>query len=76
MSRPSTRRAAASLALTLAVGGGATACLRERVCLEGERPVRSVEAPKDGLACTEDGVVPEGFETFPPGQEPTEVHVG
>ena len=72
----STRRGVSVIAVTLLAVAGPTACLRERVCLEGERPVRSVEAPKDGLACTEDGVVPEGFETFPPGQEPTEVHVG
>lgn len=71
-----TRRGLAVVAVTLLAVAGATACLRERVCLEGERPVRSVEAPKDGRACTEDGVVPEGFETFPPGQEPTEVYVG
>lgn len=53
----------------------ASGCLRERMCPEGEQQVRSIDAPDEGRACTEDGRVPADFETFPPGQSPTEVYV-
>lgn len=75
MTRGSALRATAALAVALTLAAGTTGCLRERICSQGERQVRSTEFPDDGLACTEDGVVPEGFETFPPGEEPTEVYV-
>ena len=60
----------ALLLATLPVAG----CVRERVCSEGEYPVRSIEHPESGRACVQEGEQPpEGYETFPPGQVPTYV---
>lgn len=50
-------------------------CFRERICYEGQQQVRSIAYPDEGRACTQNGMVPEGFETFPPEQRPTEIYV-
>jgi len=70
------RRTATALVVALVLGGTLGGCSRERVCPRGEEQVRSSPHPEDGTACTDDGVVPEGFETYPPGEEPTTVYVG
>ena len=44
----------------------------EKICSENEYPVRSIKHPEAGAGdCVRDGKPPpEGYETFPPGQEP------
>ncbi len=53
---------------TVLVGG----CqIRERMCSEGEYPVRSIRFPDTGRACVTEGEQPpKGYETFPPGEVP------
>ena len=44
----------------------------EKLCSEGEYPVRLVKNPERGARdCVPEGEPPpKGYETFPPGQEP------
>lgn len=47
---------------------------RERTCIEGEYPARSVDHPDTGRVCVPDGQEPPaGYERFPEGQVPTYV---
>ena len=60
---------AMSVALTVLAGSG---CGRERICNEGEYPVKSIRFPATGRTCVKDGdVPPKGYETYPPGEVPT-----
>jgi hypothetical protein len=67
------RRIGAVGVLVLAAGLTAGGC-QEKVCRDGERPVRSVSAPDTGRACVPDGQpAPAGYEDYPPGQAPVYV---
>lgn len=69
------RRLVVMALLTGVLALSTSGCLRERICPAGEQQVRSIDYAGEGDACTEDGEVPAGFETFPPEQRPTEVYV-
>lgn len=67
------RNATAALALVAVAGLSAGGC-QEKVCRDGERAVRSIEAPDTGRACAPDGEPPPpGYEDYPPGEAPVYV---
>ena len=69
MSRAARLGMAMSVALTVLAG---SACGRERICNEGEYPVKSIRFPDTGRTCVKDGdEPPKGYETYPPGEVPT-----
>jgi hypothetical protein len=68
------RSAVAALSLTAALLTGAGCNLRERVCRQGEYPVKAV-GNRTGAACVADGAEPPaGYVRYPAGKEP--VYVG
>ncbi len=57
-----------------AVTAGSACSYRERVCSEGEYPVRCIEARDTGRPGVPDGEPPPpGYETSPAGETPTYV---
>lgn len=74
-SRTSPRHWGAAMALVAMLIAGLSGCnfFRERVCLEGQYPVRYKADPSVGR-CYNDGETPSlVYETYPPGETPTYV---
>ena len=67
----SPRAASGAVLAVLLAAAPISGCARERICSEGEYPVRSIRFPETGRACVEEGEPPpKGYETFPPGEVP------
>lgn len=68
-----------SVGATIALLIGLSDCsrVRGRICNTGEHVVNSIDAPRTGRACAQDGKPPpEGYEDYPAGKVPTYIDEG